>query len=106
MSEKNRDKHGRWRDVTIAFRLTQQENELLNRLVKMSGLTKQEFITNNMLKRNIVVMCTPRVHKALKDEMIAIYEELRRIEKAGDLTEEFIEVLKTACEIYAGLKED
>ena len=106
MSEKNRDKHGRWRDVTIAFRLTRQENELLNRLVKMSGLTKQEYITSNMLKQNIVVMGNPRVHKALKEEMISIYEELRRIEKAGDLTEEFIEVLKTACEIYTGLEED
>lgn len=32
MSEKNRDDKNRWRNVTIAFRMSSEENEELNNL--------------------------------------------------------------------------
>ena len=42
MSEKNRDDKNRWRNVTIAFRMSPEENEELNNRVKLSGFrTKQ-----------------------------------------------------------------
>ncbi len=39
MSEKNRDRSGRWRYLTIAFRVSPEENETINRLAKASGHT-------------------------------------------------------------------
>ncbi len=42
MSEKNLDAKGRWRNVTIAFRVSPAENEDINRRVQLSGLTKPE----------------------------------------------------------------
>lgn len=45
MSEKNRDDKNRWRNVTIAFRMSPEENEELNNRVKLSGFrTKQDYI--------------------------------------------------------------
>lgn len=45
MSEKNRDAKNRWRTVTVAFRLSPEENEELTNRVKMCGCrTRQEYI--------------------------------------------------------------
>lgn len=41
MSAKNRDEHNRWRNKTVGFRVSPEENKLLNRAVALSGLPKQ-----------------------------------------------------------------
>ena len=43
MSAKNRDNHNRWRNITVGFRVSPEENEQLNRAVALSGLPKQEY---------------------------------------------------------------
>lgn len=40
MSEKNVDVKGRFRSVTVGFRMSPEEADLLNRLVKISGMNK------------------------------------------------------------------
>lgn len=79
MSEKLLDQHGRHRNVTVAFRVSREESDLLNRLVASSGLTKQDYITSKLLDREVTVVPSSRTRKALRDEMIAVYRELRRI---------------------------
>ena len=37
MSEKNRDNYNRWRCKTIAFRVSPEENELLEKQVRLSA---------------------------------------------------------------------
>lgn len=50
MSEKNRDDKNRWRNVTIAFRVSPEENEELNNRVRLSGFcTKQDYIIQSVL---------------------------------------------------------
>lgn len=44
MSQKNKDYQGRYRSKIIAFRVSPEENEILNAKVKMSGLTKQDYL--------------------------------------------------------------
>ena len=45
MSEKNRDNKNRWRNVTIAFRMSPEENEELDLRVKLCGYqTRQEYM--------------------------------------------------------------
>ena len=55
MSAKNLDKHNRWRNKTVAFRVSPQEDEQLEIFVKLSGLTKQDYITRRLLERDVVV---------------------------------------------------
>jgi hypothetical protein len=40
MSLKNRDEHSRWRNKTVAFRLSPEEDSQLEIAVKLTGLTK------------------------------------------------------------------
>ena len=80
MSTKNLDKHNRWRSKTVAFRVSEEEDQLLETFVKISGLTKQDYITSRLLCKDVVVQGNPRVFKALRDQFAAVLEELRRIE--------------------------
>ena len=53
MSEKNRDAKNRWRTVTVAFRLSPEENEELTNRVKMCGCrTRQEYIIQSILHQD------------------------------------------------------
>ena len=80
MSAKNLDNHNRWRNKTIAFRVSPEENEQIEIAVRLSGLTKQDYITRRLLDRAVVVQGNPRVYKALRDQLAAVLKELRRIE--------------------------
>ena len=51
MSLKNRDNHNRWRNKTVAFRVSPEEDRQIETFVKLSGLTKQDYITRRLLCR-------------------------------------------------------
>lgn len=44
MSAKNLDSKGRFRSRTIGFRVSPEEEKLINSAVALSGLTKQDYI--------------------------------------------------------------
>ena len=80
MSAKNLDKHNRWRNKTVAFRVSPEEDAQIETAVKLTGLTKQDYIIRRLLCRDVVVQGNPRVYKALRDQLAAVLDELRRIE--------------------------
>ncbi len=69
MSKKNLDQNGRLRNVVVGFRMS-EEVDLLNRRVLISGLTKQEFIINSILGKEVTVYGNPYVFRSLQDELI------------------------------------
>ncbi len=105
MSAKNLDAHRRWRNVTVAFRVSEEESALINALVSMSGLTKQDYITRRLLDREIVVVPSSRVHRALREQMRMVYLELRRLRKASELSPELEATIATLSRIFAELDD-
>ena len=103
MSAKNRDGQGRWRNLTIAFRVSVEENEDLNMRVRLSGLTKQEYICRRCLERDVVVFGNPRVYKALKREMQQLKDELSRLVNTDQISEEQWSRLDMVSTIFNGL---
>ena len=106
MSVKNCDNHNRRRSKTIAFRVSPDENEQIERYVQLSGLTKQDYITRRLLGREVVVQGNPRVFKALREQMAAVLEELRRIEAGAEMDQELLEVIQMIAVILDGMKEE
>lgn len=102
--DKNLDYKGRWRNKTVAFRVSEEESKLLDGCVRLSGLTKQDYITRRLLCRDIIVQGNPRVYKALRNQMAEIYEELKRIEQCNEVNDEFLYTLQVAAETLNGLK--
>ena len=72
MSAKNRDRHNRFRSITVGFRVSPEEQEQLNRAVALSGLPKQEYCYRKCMNRMITVQPNPRVYKALKDSLAEV----------------------------------
>lgn len=102
--ERTLDYKGRWRNHTVAFRVSNEEANLLNDLVALSGLTKQDYITRRLLCRDVVVQGNPRVYKALKNQMVAIYEELKRLEVLSPDNDELLYTLQVISITLDGLK--
>ena len=104
MSLKNRDEHNRWRNKTVAFRVSPEEDKQIETYVRLSGLTKQDYITRRLTHRDIVVQGNPRVFKALKTELAAVLTELKRIEAGNGVDEELLNVIELIAVILGGLK--
>ncbi len=102
--ERSLDYKGRWRNRTVAFRVSDEEAKLLNDLVALSGLTKQEYIIRRLTCRDVVVQGNPRVYKALKNQMAAIYEELKRLETVSPDNDELFYTLQVIAITLDGLK--
>ena len=104
MSARNIDKHNRWRNITVGFRVSPEENEQINVAVALSGLPKQEYCYRRCLNRDIVVQGNPRVYKALRNQLAAVLNELKRIESAGELRDELLDNISLITQTLYGLK--
>ena len=106
MSLKNRDEHNRWRNKTVAFRISPEEDDLLEKFVRLSGLTKQDYITRRLLCKDVVVQGNPRVYKALRDQLAAVLDELRRIEAGQKINDDLMDTIDMIAVIMNGMKEE
>jgi hypothetical protein len=106
MSLKNRDEHNRWRNKTVAFRISPEEDDLLEKFVRLSGLTKQDYITRRLLCKDVVVQGNPRVYKALRDQLAAVLDELRRIEAGQKIDGDLTDTIDMIAVIMNGMKEE
>ena len=104
MSLKNRDEHNRWRNKTVAFRVSPEEDKQIETYVRLSGLTKQDYITRRLTHRDIVVQGNPRVFKALQNQLADVLSELQRIEAGGEVNDKLLDVIEMIADILGGLK--
>ena len=101
--EKNVDSKGRWRNRNVGFRVSEEEAKLLDDLVELSGLAKQDYILRRLFNREVVVQGNPKVFKALKHQMTRIYEELKRLETVSADNEELLIVVEMVATIMKGM---
>lgn len=106
MSLKNQDEHNRWRNKTVAFRVSPEEDEQLEIAVKLTGLSKQDYITRRLLCKDVVVQGNPRVYKALRNQFSAVLDELKRIEAGAGVHDELLDTIAMITAIMDGMKEE
>ena len=106
MSAKNMDNHNRWRNKTVAFRVSPEEDEQIEIAVKLTGLTKQDYITRRLLCRDVVVQGNPRVYKALRDQLSAVLSQLQRIKSGESVDDELLATISLIATIMDGMKEE
>ena len=105
MSLKNLDHKNRWRNKTVAFRVSPEEDAQIETFVKLSGLTKQDYITRRLICKDVVVQGNPRVYKALRDQLAAVLNELRRIDAGNGIDDELLDTIQMIASIMDGMKE-
>ena len=106
MSAKNVDKHLRWRNKTVAFRVSPEEDAQIETAVKLTGLTKQDYITRRLLCREVVVQGNPRVYKALRDQLATVLDELRRIDAGQAVDDDLMDTVRMIATILSGMREE
>ena len=105
MSAKKLDSKGRFRSKTISFRISPEETEQLDVKVKLSGMTKQDYLITRVLQKEIVVQPNPRVYKALKNQLEAVLEGLKRINNGG-VDDELLETIRLINTTLYGIKDE
>ena len=105
MSAKSLDAHGRWRSVTVAFRVSPEEDQQLERLVQLTGLTKQDYIISRLFERDVVVQGNLRVYQALKVNLSTVLNELNRIQTGESIPDELLETIRFISSILQGMKQ-
>ncbi len=103
--DKNVDKKGRWRNVIVSFRMSPEERDDLNVRVKLSGLTKQDYVIKRLLEREVIVIPSSRLYKAMREQMTEILSELKRIENGKNVDGDLLAVIETVAKTYNGLQE-
>ena len=106
MSAKNLDRHNRWRNKTVAFRVSPEEDREIETAVRLSGLTKQDYITRRLMCREVVVQGNPRVYKALRNEFAAVLVELQRIEAGGCVEGYLLDAIRLIAAFMEVMRED
>lgn len=94
MSDKNLDKKGRWRCVNVSFRVSPQENDAINMFVKTSGMTKQDYCVNRLLQEEVIIHPNIRIQKYLKDYLVELTQELKRLERVDGQSIDVLENIK------------
>lgn len=103
MSAKNLDKRGRWRNVSVGFKMSPEEAKLLDVKVAISGLSKQDYIINRLLEREIVVQANPKVYIALKRQLEKVLEELKANHQCKP-SDELLEIIRQINQTLYGMK--
>ena len=105
MSAKTLDNKGRWRNKTVAFRISPEEDAQLETAVALSGLTKQDYIIKRLQCRDVVVQGNPRVYKALRNQLVAVLDELQRISAGEQVNCDLLDTMNLISITMSGLNE-
>ena len=104
--ERNLDKQGRWRNKTVSFRMSKEEVILLDNLVALSGLTKQDYIIKRLLCKDVVVVGNTRVYKALKNHIEQLCMELKNLSTMREIDDVALSTIQFIGQILKGMKEE
>ena len=105
MSEKNLDQKNRFRSKTVAFRVSPEEWEQFEVAVKLSGLSKQDYLIKRIQQHDIVVQGNPRVYKALRDELAKVLQALQ-MDSDAPVDSELLATINLISTTLKGLKEE
>ena len=105
MSAKNKDNKNRWRNKTIAFRMSPEEAAELDSRIKLCGYGKrQDYIIESVLHQKIMAKGNPYMFVQFKTHLLMIKNKIENSHNLKD-SEEIISCLNTMCEILKAFEE-
>lgn len=91
----------------VAFRVSPEEDEQLEKYVALSGLTKQEYITSRLLEQEIVVQGSPRVYKALRNQLAEVLKELKENTMNGvEPSKDTMDLIRLMTSVLEGMSHE
>lgn len=106
MTKRNEDFQGRFRCFTKAFRLSPEENDKVNRMIALSGMTKQDYITQCLLEHNVTIHGNPYVFRSLKKEINHFIDTFKELESLSDISLDEIEMLEYVLRLVISMRKE
>lgn len=101
MSAKRKDEQNRWRNKVVAFRMSPEEAQQLDVMVKLANCSKQQYIVSKLLDRTVVVQGNPRIYKALSQTLDKVLEELKLVDTPSN---DLLTTIRQLTTVMEGLK--
>lgn len=106
MAKNNYDKYHRYRDTTVSFRVSKEESEMIDKMVKLSGMTKQGYIRTRLECKDVVVIGNPKVYKGLKSLLLETNNILSEIaSNCEQPSEELLELIRLIANVLSEMKK-
>ena len=105
MSAKCLDQQGRWRNKVVAFRMSPEEDELLEQQSAIR-IDETRVYYPEIQEKEVVVTGNPRVYKALKNELAKVLNELKSLKKGENVSEDLLEVIQLITVTMDGMKDE
>ena len=86
--------------------MSNEEVRLLDNLVALSGLTKQDYIIKRLLCKDVVVVGNTRIYKALKNQMEQLCIELKKLTNGNQIDDVTTSSIQFINQILQGMKEE
>lgn len=98
----NDGKKARKRNIILNFRVTEQEKNLIEKRIELSGLKKSDYFIESCLYQKILVKGNIRISDKMKEQLARIADALKEFEEedfSGVLSGEDVIALKTILEM-------
>ena len=98
----NDGKKARKRNIILNFRVTEQEKNLIEKRIELSGLKKSDYFIESCLYQKILVKGNIRTSDKMKEQLSRIADALKECEEEnffGVLSGEDVIALKTILEM-------
>lgn len=102
-SNNKKNEENRKRNRILNFRVSEEEYDLINKQVEISGLSKQDYFIQLLSEHKINITADYRVLDAIAKE---VFQLARVIKKFGKLNEEEQDILLYVLEIYEEIKQE
>lgn len=93
----------RVRNKTVSFRLSEEENKLLDDLIASSGLLKQDYILEALLEHEVTYFGSPKMATGLSVKLDELLSKIETLEIEPNLLEELVYIEKI-CNLYLSIK--
>ena len=102
-AKRKKNEKNRKRNRILNFRVSQEEYDLINKQVEISGLSKQDYFIQLLGEHEINIIADYRVLDSIAKE---VFQLARVIKKFGKLNEEEQDILLYVLEIYEEIKQE
>ena len=99
---RNKDKN-RKRNRILNFRVSEEEYDLINKKIEISGLKKQDYFIQMLLNHEVKLVSDYRLADNIAKE---IFQLAKVIKKFGKLDDDEVDVLIYILEIYEEIKKE
>lgn len=99
VSPKKKDEKARKRNIILNFRVSQEEKDLIENRIALSGLPKAEYFINSCIHNEIYTTGNIRTFDEIKKQLKQVDMHLCSIQSVEELDLERLESLRTIVEI-------